>query len=394
MSRSNDYARRSLRELPKDPCRLLQSKKYAKPAFLPLFFEWLDELIYSNPRKGLRWAEIAPELVLVIPEDSFSEGRKGHRSRLIQAWALVGGANRLCGDHDAADKAYGKALKEIESEKITGLVKADTEYRLSTLRACQGRAKEALSLASGAVEALRKIDGAPLGPALVSQGYVLAAELGRYAEAINAFGEALTLTGSGSSAEEERTHAAAAKNLAMALSDAGSFADQRTALLYLGTAHRLLKGRVRCPERYRLYWVEALVWDRLGSHAKAERLFRKALEGFEVLQMPWDAALVGLDLAALLHLCGDLDALEKIACSTFKRFRVLSGADTQTLAAFSLWVDAVKRQSWAEIDKKDPGKPAREYDAKHSAARLAIMAGVARNQCCHTRRGRRRDSGT
>ncbi len=205
----------------------------------------------------------------------------------------------------------------------------------------------------------------------------------RLTKAVDAFGEALDLVGKPESPAEERVHDTATKNLAIALSESGSLADQRTALLYIRRAHRSLRGRVRCPARYRLFWVEALIWSRLGSHARAEKLLRRALEGFEALQLPWEIALVGLDLAALLHLCGEVDELEEIALKTFERFRVLSGADTQTLAALQLWVDAVKARAWetVDVDPEDPGKALRGYESKHGAARQAILAGVATGRC-------------
>lgn len=239
-------------------------------------------------------------------------------------------------------------------------------------------------MASGAVETLEKIDADPVvrGQVLLAKGYVLAAELGRFNEAVDAFGQALTLAGTGSSQAEERLHVTAIKNLAMALSDSGSLADQRTALLYIRQAHKLLRGRDRCPERYRLFWVEALVWARTGSHAKALRLLRRALEGFEFLRLPWEIALVGLDLAAVLHLIGEVDKLVEFAEQTFKRFQVLSGADKATLVVLRLWVDAIR----AVVEKDDP--PIGHYDEKHAEARQVILAGIARGACCKSgRRG-------
>ncbi len=380
---SLDWARRLLRKLPTDPESLLKRQSYANPTFLPLFFEWLDDRIYHDPQAGLRWAKVAPDLALKTPAEPGPEGRQANRSRLVQAWGILGGAYRACGDHDAGDTAYSEALKIIASEAIPELVRADTDYRLSYLRACQGRAEEALELASGAVDTLRQADTVPpvqLGQGLIAKGYVLASELARYSQAVDAFGEALTLSGNGKeSAAAERLHATACNNLAWALSDSGSLADQRTVLLYIRQAHRLLIGQVRSPARYRLFWLEAKVWDRLGSHAKAERLFHRALEGFEALQLPWEVALVGLDLAALLHLCGEFAELEKIARSTYQQFRLLSGADRQTLAALSLWVDAVKRRSWIADDQDDDDEKAnalREYDGLHGKARHLILAGV------------------
>ena len=120
---------------------------------------------------------------------------------------------------------------------------------------------------------------------------------------------------------------------------------------------------------------------RAAGAAKAERLFRRALEGFEALRLPWENALVGLDLGSLLHLAGDFDDLEKIAGETFLLFRNLSGADTQTLAALSLWVDAVKARRWKAGDEAR-----RAYDALHEKAWQAILAGVLAGRGCRRHR--------
>ncbi len=309
----------------------------------------------------------------------------------MQAWAILGGAYRVCGRPADAEAPYQEAFRLCESGSISELVQADTERRLSFLRACQGKPEEALELASGAVVVLSAIEDAPLGEALIAVGYFQASAFHRYGEAIAAFGEALAIAGAGkASPAEQRLHETASINLAMAISDGGSVSDQQTALSYIQKAYQAVKQvKGRTPVRYRLQWVEAIVWDRLGSHNKAARLYRRALEGFTILVMPWESALVSLDLAAMLHLCGEFDALEEIASTTYQQFAALSGADTQTLAALSLWLSAVRGQSWAEVDSNDPGRPLRQYSKLHTEARNSVIAGVLLAECCESKKQRR-----
>ncbi len=367
--------RELLRELPEEPKGLLSRRSYADLTFLGLFLDWLDERIYQDPQAGLKWAKVAPDLALKIPEE---DGPRQHREGLVMAWTILGGAFRACSDYNAAEEPYRKARRFATSVLVSDLVRTDMERRLSTLRACQGRSDDALELATAAVAKFRKIDGAPLGDALIAMGFVLwdgrqhFSDRDATAEAIEAFGEALALAGDAKTPASKRVHTTACKNLAMAICDSGSGVySAREALEYIWEARKLLT-QDRCAARYRLDWVEALIWNRIGCHAKAEKLYRKALEGFEALTMPWELALVGLDLAALLHLCGELYELETIARETYQRFRGLSGADVQTIAALSLWVDAVKARSWTIVDDDDPGKPMREYEEKLERARHAI----------------------
>lgn len=106
--------------------------------------------------------------------------------------------------------------------------------------------------------------------------------------------------------------------------------------------------------------------------------------------MPWETALVGLDLATLLHVCGELNALEEVAVRTYHRFEALSGADKQTLAALSLWLSAVRSRGWAKVDEDDPGRPLRLYESRHREARNVILTGVLAGQCCRNERRRMR----
>ncbi len=382
MPHTKVWAKQLLRELPDDPQEVLRRRSYADLTFLPLFFDWLDELIYQHPQEGLKWARIAPELAQKIPEE---DGPEEQQEGQVRAWTILGGAFRSCSEDDAASAAHRKARKLAASPKVTDLVRTDTDRRLSTLWADRGRLDEALALAAGALEKLRKIEDAPLGDALVALGYVLAngrryfKDRDALGEAIEAFGEALALAGAAKTPAEKRVHATACKNLAMAICESGSgIYSAREALEYIWEARKLLPDE-RCAERYRLQWVEAKIWDRIGCHAKAERLYLTALEGFDVLKLPWELALVGLDLAALHHLCGELYQLEKIARETYQRFRVLSGANVQTLAALSLWVDAVKARSWLAVDEGDPGRSVREYDEKYEKARHVISAVPSRS---------------
>ncbi len=363
MPYSMDWAQRLFRRLPKKrPEDLLRSKSYSNPAFLRLFFDWLDEQIYHDPREGLRWAKVAPELASRAPASS--QGRQAHSDLTVEAFALLGSAYRACGDFDASDAAYTKAL-QIPADSVSDLVRAETDHRLSYLRACQDRNDEALELASAAQETLREVVAhalLKLGQALISKGYVLADKLGSYEEAIDLFAEALAIAGDTKSHADQRLHASACHNLALAISESSSLGDQSKALKYVHQAQQLVKGQKRSLARYRLLWVEGLIWCKTGSHARAEKLFRMALEGFQALKLPWEIALVGLDLAALLHLSGRWPELEDIASETYQRFRLLA-ADTKAIAALSLWNDAVKARTWDE--------------EKLAQARQIIVAGVA-----------------
>ena len=72
-----------------------------------------------------------------------------------------------------------------------------------------------------------------------------------------------------------------------------------------------------------------------------------ARRGFLALDLPFEVALVSLDLAALLHFFGDWRQLEPLARDTFDRFRLLT-SDREAIAALKLWRDAVKARNLTE----------------------------------------------
>ena len=271
------WAKRLLRELPAgDPGALLTRASYADPVFCDLLHDYLDDLTYHDPQEGLRWSLVAPDHALSIPEEDGPEGRQAHRERLARAWAILGGAYRAAGDPVAAEEPYRRALALIASESIPGDTAADIKRRLSVLRACQGRTGEALELSAEAVEKLRKIaESDPvlsnrelLSKALVCRGYILE-KVGQFPEAIACCGEALRRTDPKDSPRSERIHLSGAHNLALAISKS-PHSDKKAALKYIRQAGELLRGQVRSVGRYRLLWVEGILWSAVGLDRRAK----------------------------------------------------------------------------------------------------------------------------
>ena len=371
MPHSEGWARRLLREL-RDPDTVLsRARTYADPVFLQLFFSWLDERIYRDPHAALKWAKIAPDLALLVPKDDSPEGRREHCDRAVKAWAILGSAYRASGRPSEAEEPYSQALNLISSESISTLIQADTGRRLSYLRACQGRHDEALELATEAADSLRDLgNGRALARALIAKGYALFG-LRKYSEALVCFGDALVAAGKPDkrAAEDLRLHSSICHNLAVAVSVTRP-GDQSAALSYIRKARALVKGGRRFVPRYRLLWVEGLVWSALGYHARAETAYKIAREGFVALKMPFEIALVSLDLGAIYAEHSEWDKLIPLAVETFQRFRVLA-ADTEAIAALSLWADAVKARKLT--------------DEITTRARQKIEARIGPGGCCRSR---------
>ena len=344
MAHKEAYAKRLLRELPDDPAVLLKRyKTYADPTFIGLFLPALDDVLFDDPQAALKWATIMPELALLVGEEGGPGDRREHHNRLVRAWAISGGAQLACGRFAAADEAFDQALKLIDSEEIAPLICSEVDRRRSYLRACQRRFGEALELARSSVSRAPKGDREAQALAVICRGYSLAS-LGRFAQAIKDFGDALKLIDPKQSPAAERMHLAAITNMAYAVSSSSHYFDQLTARDHVLRARELVKGGRRFVPRYRLLWLEGLICLRLDFYKRARKAFQIALEGFEALNLPFEIALVALDLGQLHALLGEWDKLEPLACATFERFRVLA-ADTEAIAALSQWADAVKART-------------------------------------------------
>ena len=63
--------------------------------------------------------------------------------------------------------------------------------------------------------------------------------------------------------------------------------------------------------------------------------------------MPFEIALVSLDLAALHHLFSEWGNAERLALDTLERFQVLA-ADKEAIAALKIWSEAVKARKLSE----------------------------------------------
>lgn len=359
----SSWSERLVRELRKHtPAELLTRKSYRDRGFFDLLLPWLDAAIFQDPQAAIPWAKAAAGLVgLIEPATDDGEGI-GHRSRRVQAWAMLGSAYRSAGDLVSADSAYGQALEIRSSGAVSELVSADTDRRLSTLRACQGRREDALALVEPAVTVLRRLAAPALPNALVNYGYVLHS-LGRLDESLAALLEALATASPATTAGNKRVISTASKNVAILLVRANRLGG---ALSYLDQAEATLPHK-RCAEARLIQWAKGAVYERVGAHARAEKLYRRSLAGFERLRLPWEAALVGIDLAALHHLTGEPSRMEAAALRAFDIFRNLSGTSARALQALSMWRDAVHQRTW---------------DGTLPAVRAEILARVAGGAGC------------
>ncbi len=90
-----------------DPAHLLRRRAYRRKSFFCLYLEYVDGLLFDNPWNGFRWAEVAPDLALLVTPE-WSEG-------LAMGHAVLAGALRSTGRYSEAELSYCTAHKIASS---------------------------------------------------------------------------------------------------------------------------------------------------------------------------------------------------------------------------------------------------------------------------------------
>ncbi len=346
MAHTEKHARRLLSELkphlPREAERVLESHSYWDPGFFDLFLEHTEELVFREPQTGLEVARVAARLVHTLPEGQTPEAIREHRARRVKVHAVLGSAYRAAGHAEASDQELRKAMRFCRASGVPRSAQAEVCWRRGALRAFQKQFDEALKLNADSLK-LYRADGN-----LTGEGVALAARAGilvwasRFSEAVSLLSKVM-----GTYKLPPRAEYSASHNLGYALSQADN-PDLDTALTHLHHARQMLGPR-RSVQKSKLHWIEGMIFLRCGSASmeRGELRLRKALAGFLKFQVPYEIALVTLDLSALLRFQKRWAELEELAGDTYRRFRELR-EDGEALAALKLWLDAVRSRSLSE----------------------------------------------
>ena len=346
MAHTGKHARRLLSELephlPDNAERVLSSRSYWDPGFCDLFIEYTEELVFRDPQVGLGVARVAMRLTRTLPEGKTAMSRSMDLARMVKAHAVVGSAYRAAGHPDVAERQFRAGLLFCRKPSTPRSAKADLYWRFAVLRAYQKRYDEALKLAADSLE-IYKAGGDPQGEgtALAIRGLVYAYAR-RFSRAVSTLSEVL-----GNYKLPPRTEYSATHSLSYALSQADR-PDLDAALNHLHRARQLLGPR-RSVQKSKIYWIEGMIFFRRGSAfvLRGEQRLKRALAGFSKFQVPYETALVSLDLSGLYRFQKRWLELEELAAETYRRFRDLR-EDGESLAALKLWLEAVQSRSLSE----------------------------------------------
>ena len=329
MPHSKGWARKLVTQISKgEPENLLKRRSYRDQAFLVELYQYLNELTFHRPYEALQYARFTPKLAQLS---------NASNDLIAQSYAILGTAQLTAGEHQAADQSFETALSYPQSEAVI----VDTYRRIVYLRTRQKRRDEALNLSLKAVRATRnRNNNEELAACLGAYAYILT-DLREYPKALTQLGEGLTLIDPKDSTFAERIYIGLISNVAFILRNFPRYEHAKGTLAYIAKGLDHAKGQRRSTARYRLVWLEGLVYSNLGLHRQSERRLKISIEGFKALRMPYEIALASLDLGEIYLISQEWNLLEKLAKETYLRFQLVN-ANTEAIAALSQWLDAAR----------------------------------------------------
>jgi len=285
-------------------------------------------------------AEHLARLAVAVAEQLVAGG-KGRRSvRDVVAFARgqLGDALRVRGELREA----GVALRQAAEDLAAGSGEPLASARLASLRASLlndlGRVEQAVALCRDATSQLRRVGARQaLGRGLVKLA-AFAAALGRFAESLEALGEAAELV---DGSREPRLGLALRHNRAYCLERMGRY---REAARELAAARALAEEAGSGIDLARVRWVEGRVALGLGRQAQAENVFREVAADFVEAGLSFDAALVALELALVLLHRGETREVRELAERMVPIFGA-QGIHAEARAALELFRAAAAREA-------------------------------------------------
>lgn len=312
-----------LRRLPPD--RRLQRversrTRYRSPILVELLLLETGNRLKHKPRKALHWLDVAAAAVRRALSDLVD---LEHTEPLRELMARVRGqranALRVLGELPAADQAFTALAMDYSTEALSSPVRAELLSLEASLRQDQRRLDEADRLLTRAASLYREAaNGAALGRIFLQQGIVrsLADQPARAIEVLKSAAHQLTID------QHPALHLAARHGIALSLCQLGDFAAARLLVRELEPLYR----RFDDPwTQLRRAWVEGQIAAGLGEDESALERFESTRSGYLELELPYDAAMVALDLAELRLRGGEIREVELLAeemVDVFERIEV------------------------------------------------------------------------
>lgn len=285
--------------------RLRSSQRFHTWGLLELLVERSLEVTIRDPRQGEELGQLA--LRLAGHMDAARYGPGAIEDLAARAWAHVANARRLRSDLSGAEEAFFAARRRLRQGTGDAVEQAIVDDLEASLLRDQRRWDEAVARLQRAIAAFRaagEIHRAGRSLLILSTVHN---QSGDPAKAVPLLHQALDLL---DPEQEPRLQLCARHNLAFYLADLGRFSE---AWRLYREARPLYR---RFPDgwtRNRRRWVKAKIVRGVGHPALAESLLLAARDGFVAEGVPYDTALVSLELATLYAEQGRAADLKRLA---------------------------------------------------------------------------------
>lgn len=249
------------------------------------------ELRFSDPEGMLAAASLAVGLAeRIAPE---FRGPQALADLQAQAWAAQGNARRVVGDLKEADADLARALERSVQGTGDPRLLARLMDLTASLRIAQRRFEEASQLLDWVFSIHSELgESHEAGRALIGKSNTAAYALD-LEEAVRLLGQSLELMDAD---RDPHLVLNVVHNLAYHFVDDGRHEEARRLLDRSQALYAAYGGHI---DRTKARWLDGRIALGLGDPDGAEQIFREVRSGLEEIGLPYDMALVSLELAAI-----------------------------------------------------------------------------------------------
>jgi tetratricopeptide (TPR) repeat protein len=319
---------------------LRNSRRFRTWGLLELLIDRSLETSIQDPRRGEELGRLALRVAGLVDADRYGADRL--HDMKARTWAYIGNALRIQSDLQGADVAFQRGRKHLElgtGDLFELALFLDLE---ASLRRGQRRFPEAARLLNRAITLFSKLnDSHRVGRSLVNLSMIfLYSE--RWEESIPLLYRAMELI---EPETEPRLLLTAKHNLIFALTSQGHFLEAQRAYC---EALPLYRAFPDAWTQNRRAWIQGRIARGLGQVGAAEAFFAAARDGFLAEGIPYDTALVALELALLYAEQGRSAELKRLAAELVPVFASRQ-VHREALAAFAFFQRAVETER-AEVE--------------------------------------------
>jgi tetratricopeptide (TPR) repeat protein len=340
---SPDEAGGLLRELLAQPPaarrRAFEQVRFESPALCRQLLSASEDRIFDLPAESLELARLAQELAerLEASEPPTAPVSVAGELRFL-ATLQVANALRVTGELTQAEELFHAVRGLLRELGEPPHLEAELLYLEASLHTDQRRFSRALASIDRALERYRNTRRRERRcEALIKKGHILLTWETRVGSALRAFQEAVPLL---DPQRQPRLLVICLHNLILGLNRLGYTIAARSLLGEVKDLHLRLGDRANL---LKLRWVEGQLDMELGRLDSAERAFAEARDGFVDLELPYQAALVCLDLAEVYLQQSRSYKLRQLAVEMFPIFQSRH-LHREALAALIVFREAVAVQ--------------------------------------------------